>query len=118
MPDRQIGHTDATAINAVSGWLDRLTAAQNLPQKLLLVHQFTPGMVHHKSQVLSRAHLAMVFNMDGFGARAVKLAEYHDLARDRRFPIGLKLFYTSDKHRLTPTEAMRLHPTPAVVDYE
>ncbi len=52
----------------------------------------------------------MVFNMDGFGARAVKLAEYHDLARYRRFPIGMKLFYTSDKHRLTPTEAMRLQP--------
>jgi hypothetical protein len=118
VPDRQIGHTDATAINQVSAWLDRLTAAQNLPQKLLLVHQFTPDMVHHKSQVASRAHLAMVFNMDGFGARAVKLAEYHDLARDRRFPIGLKLFYSSDKHRFTPTEAVRLHPAPAVVDYE
>jgi hypothetical protein len=117
-PDAQIGHTTAAAINAVSGWLDRLSAAQALPQKLLLVHQFVPNEVRDRAQLVKRPHLAMVFNMDGFGRRAVKLAEYHDLARDRRFRIGLKLFYSSDVNRFTPVEATRLHPAPAVVDYE
>jgi hypothetical protein len=118
VPDQQIGHIDAAVINDVSSWLDRLTAAQRLPQKLLLIHQFTPDMVRHKSQVVVRSHLAMVFNMDGFGGRAVKLAEYRDLARDRRFGLGMKLFYTSDEHRFTPAEEIRLRPSPLVVDYE
>ena len=53
----------------------------------------------------------MVFNMDGFGGRAVKLAEYRDLARYRRFGIGMKLFYASDRHRFTPAEEIRLRPS-------
>jgi hypothetical protein len=117
-PDKQIGHTDAASVNAVSAWLDQLTASARLPQKLLLIHQFTPDMVRDKSQVESRPHLATVFNMDGFGSRADKLVKYRFLAQDKHFPIGMKLFYQADKHIFTPANAMHLHPAPAVVDYE
>jgi hypothetical protein len=117
-PARQIGHTDAASINAVSAWLNQLTAAHRLPQKLLLIHQFTPDMIRDKSQVLARPHLATVFNMDGFGNRADKLVKYRLLAADKRFPIGLKLFYQADTHIFTPAKTLALHPAPAVVDYE
>jgi hypothetical protein len=117
-PEKQIGHTDAASINAVSAWLDQLTAAQRLPQKLLLIHQFTPDMIRNKSQVASRPHLATVFNMDGFGNRADKLVKYRFLAQDKAFPIGMKLFYQADSHMFTPATTLGLHPAPAVVDYE
>jgi hypothetical protein len=117
-PAAQIGHTDAAAINAVSSWLDQLTAKLRLPQKLLLVHQFTADMIRDKHDVAQRPHLATVFNMDGFGSRAGKLSKYRLLAKDHRFPIGLKLFYTSDVHMFSAREAARLHPSPDIVDYE
>jgi hypothetical protein len=117
-PDRQIGHTDAGSINAVSAWLDQLTVAQRLPQKLLLVHQFTPDMIRDKARVTARKHVATVFNMDGFGNRADKLVKYRFLATDKHFPIGMKLFYQADKHIFTPADTLHLHPAPAVVDYE
>jgi hypothetical protein len=117
-PEKQIGHTDARSINAVSAWLDQLTASQRLPQKLLLVHQFTPDMIRQKAAVAARLHVATVFNMDGFGSRANKLVKYRFLAQDKHFPIGMKLFYKADKHIFTAANAMHLHPAPAVVDYE
>jgi hypothetical protein len=117
-PDQQIGHTEAASINAVSAWLNQLTAAQRLPQKLLLIHQFTPDMIRNKSQVVSRQHLATVFNMDGFGNRADKLVKYRFLAQDKHFPIGMKLFYQSDTHIFTPARTLGLHPAPVVIDYE
>jgi hypothetical protein len=115
---KQIGHTTAAEVNAVSAWLDRLTAAHRLPTKLLLIHQFTPDMVRDKTHVVARHNLVLTFNMDGFGSRSLKREEYRSLAHDRRFPLGMKLFYTSDTHMLTPHEVVRLHPAPDVVDYE
>jgi hypothetical protein len=117
-PDKQIGHTDAASVNAVSAWLDQLTAEQRLPEKLLLVHQFTADMIRDKAKVASRPHIATVFNMDGFGNRADKLVKYRFLAQDKHFPIGMKLFYRADKHMFSPSGALHLHPAPAVVDYE
>jgi hypothetical protein len=117
-PGQQIGHTYASEINRISAWLDQLTASTKLPQKLLLVHQFTTDMIRDKPAVVARRHLATVFNMDGFGRRADKLSRYRALAGDKRFPLGMKLFYRSDTHMFTPRETAHLSPPPAVIDYE
>jgi hypothetical protein len=113
-----IGHTDAARVNRVSAWLNRLTAREHLPQKLLLVHEFRADMVQHKRQVEQRKHLAIVFNVDGFGSRAVKLAKYDELSRHSRFPMGLKLFYDDDIDLMEPRRVLRLHPKPVVIDYQ
>ncbi len=41
VPGRTIGGTDGATVNAVSRYLAGLVAAGRLPQKLLIVHQFT-----------------------------------------------------------------------------
>jgi hypothetical protein len=117
-PARQIGHTTATAVNEVSAWLNQLTAAAHLPQKLLLLHQFTLDGIRDKGALATRSHVATVVNMDGFGGRAAKLSKYRYLARDPTFPLGMKLFFHQDVHRFTAKETLALHPAPAVVDYE
>ncbi|HEU5034197.1 MAG TPA: hypothetical protein VFT62_05480 [Mycobacteriales bacterium] len=118
LPLSRIGHTGARSINAVSRWLERLTVAHRLPQKLLLVHEFTDDMVRDKRALRNRRHLAMVFNVDGFGSRAAKLGKYADFARGHRFPLGFKLFYDWDVNLLSPAQVRHLRPRPAVVEYE
>lgn len=117
-PLSRIGHTDARTVNRVSRWLDRLTARDRLPQKLMLVHEFTDTMVLDKSRLRHRRHLAIVFNVDGFGGRAAKLGKYADFARHRQFPLGFKLFYEWDVDLLSPQRVQHLRPAPKVVEYQ
>ena len=60
----------------------------------------------------------MVFNMDGFGGRASKISEYHNLAKDPRFELGMKLFYTQDLNLMKPDQVLRLRPQPDFVVYQ
>jgi hypothetical protein len=118
LPLSGIGYTSAPVVNRVSRWLAHLTRANHLPQKLFLVHQFTESMVRNKAAVVTRKHLATVFNVDGLGGRAAKVGKYNDFARDRRFPLGFKLFYDADIDLMSPTDVLRLSPRPAIVEYE
>jgi hypothetical protein len=118
IPGKKIGSVEASEVNAVSGWLNALTAAHKLPQKLLLVHQFTTGMVHNKPAVQARPNLAMVFNMDGFGHQAAKVAKYQMLAADKRFPLGMKLFYKQDINLFTPAQLMAQRPVPSMLEFQ
>lgn len=117
-PGEVIGSVDATEVNQVSAWLDRLVRRRNLPPKMLLVHQFMPGMVERKKLVEPRDRVELVFNMDGFGARAAKQSKYRMLAEDRRFSLGYKLFLRQDIRRMRPAEVLRLRPRPVVVEYQ
>jgi hypothetical protein len=118
VPGQRIGTVSAAEVNVVSGWLDALTARHRLPQKLLLVHQFTTGMITNKAAVQPRRNLAIVFNMDGFGGREAKLTKYRLLQADRRFGLGLKLFLRQDIAMFRPHEVLRLRPIPNVVEYQ
>jgi hypothetical protein len=113
-----IGHTNAYTVNQVSHWLNHLTRVNNLPQKLLIVHEFTDDMVRNKLVLRTRKQLAMVFNVDGFGGRGAKVGKYRDFAQDRRFPLGFKLFFDMDIDMMSARDVLRLHPRPAVVEYE
>lgn len=120
VPGRTIGGTDAASVNAVSAYLAALVERERLPQKLLIVHQFTPEMIAHRARVLPRRGLALVFHVDGFGGRAVKLAAYHQLAVQRtgRFFNGFKLFYHQDVSMFSAREVLQLKPAPDLVTYE
>lgn len=118
-PGRQIGSTTAAAINQVSAYLARIVASGRLPQKLLIVHQFTPDMIRQRAQVRARAGLALTFNIDGFGDRPNKISKYRALSTP--FPNtyhGFKLFYQQDLHLMSPGEVMSLHPRPSLVVYQ
>ncbi len=118
LPLHQVGHTTAGEVNAVSAWLSQLVAAHDLPQKLLLVHQFRASMILDKPAVQPRAGLAIVFNMDGFGDRSEKLSTYAMVSSDHRFGLGFKLFYQRDTDIFGPAEVLGLEPAPVVVEYE
>jgi len=119
VPGQVIGSVSSREVNAVSFWLDRLAQRHRLPQKLLLVHRFTEGMIDDVTALKPRRNLALAINVDGFGGRAVKRAKYHELAGSgERLFDGFKLFYEEDTDLLTPRQVLRLRPPPAVVVYE
>lgn len=118
VPGSVIGHVDASEINAVSAYLSGLTTARRLPQKVLLLHEFTPRMIQRKQAVLPRRDLAIVWHVDGFGSRSDKLYDYAELHMRRPFFNGFKLFYRQDVDMFTPAELLRLKPPPDFVSYQ
>src|SRR4051794_12428859 len=118
VPGKVIGHVEAREVNATTGWLNDLTKRYKLPQKLLLVHEFTDDMVPEQ-ELKQRSELAYVLNVDGFGTQSLKIAKYKGfMGQTKDFRRGFKLFYHEDTNTMTPAEVMRLKPRPDVIVYE
>jgi hypothetical protein len=118
VPGRQLGRTDAAAINRASAYVAGIVRRHRLPEKLFMVHQFRDSMIGDKAKVATRPGLAIAWNADGFGVRSAKLDDYRSYTRDRRFHPGLKLFYEEDVDLMSPREVLRLDPVPRVVNYQ
>jgi hypothetical protein len=119
VPGTAIGSTDAATVNSVSAYLAGLVRKYRLPDKMLLVHEFTDSMIQNKTHLRHRPGVPLVLNVDGFGTQAVKIAKYKDFTHPRtRSRIGFKLFYKEDTDTMTPAEVLRLRPRPDVVIYE
>jgi hypothetical protein len=119
VPGTVIGSTDAATVNRVSAYLEGLVKKYKLPDKLLLVHQFTESMIKNKELLRHRHGVPLVLNVDGFGNQAVKIAKYNDFTHPRtRSRTGFKLFYKEDTDTMTPAQVLRLRPRPDVVIYE
>jgi hypothetical protein len=120
IPGQVIGSVSAREVNATSAWLAQLVARYQLPEKLFLVHQFTPGMVPVRA-LKKRAGLAMVINVDGFGGQEIKIAKYREFVRTAKaagLRRGFKLFYREDTNLMEPRQVLRMSPPPDVVVYE
>ena len=119
VPGRVIGSVDASVVNRISAELADVVRRRRLPEKLLLVHQFTKNMVRRKGSLVRRPGVALTLNVDGFGDRPNKLAKYRSFSSEAvRFHDGLKLFYKEDTNLLTPSGVLGLRPAPEVVVYE
>jgi hypothetical protein len=118
VPGQVIGSVTAREINATTSWLNDLTKRYKLPQKLVLIHQFTDDMVPEK-EIKERSELSIILNVDGFGTQSLKIAKYKDFTKQATgLRHGFKLFYKEDTNTMTPAQVMRLQPRPDVVVYE
>lgn len=118
VPGQVIGSVSAQEINVTTDWLNKLTKREKLPQKLVLIHQFTDDMVPEK-EIKKRSELSIVLNVDGFGTQSLKVAKYKEFTKQATgHRHGFKLFYKEDLDTMTPRAVMRLQPRPDVVVYE
>ncbi len=118
-PGTVIGSVSARELNATTAWLDQLTEENNLPQKLVVIHQFTLDMIENRPRLKTRENLAITLNADGFGTQAQKLEKYDAFTKgQRKFANGFKLFYKEDTDLMTPKEVMRMKPRPDFIVYE
>ncbi|MCW3040728.1 MAG: hypothetical protein JWM31_2633, partial [Solirubrobacterales bacterium] len=119
IPGQVIGSVTAAEVNLASEYVAQLVYHNHLPEKLFVVHQFTEGMVTQPEQLVKRPGLAMVFNVDGVGARPNKVSKYRSLAAAKpQFRHGFKLFYKEDTGLMKPGGVMALTPRPDLVIYE
>ena len=119
VPAQVIGSSSAAGINAVSRYLSSVVARDRLPDKLLVVHQFTLPMLPDRARIARPPGLEVVLHADGWATPAGKVRVYRDL----HFPVppfhaGFKLFYRADKGLMTPAQVMALNPQPEIVTYQ
>jgi hypothetical protein len=117
IPGQAIGSVSAQEVNSVARWLSAEARRDRLPQKLLVVHQFTRNMVRDRDTLERPPGVMPVLNVDGFGDQAQKQAKYRELAQ-RRLPNGFKLFYKEDRGLMAPRAVEALSPRPQFVVYE
>lgn len=118
----QIGTVDAAEVNTVIEWLAALTRENELPQKMLLLHMFTPSMITNRDLLEDRPELQIVIQMDGDGREVDKDRTWSRLREgfeDAFWAWGWKNFFDEDEPGPpTPLSTISKQPTPVYVSYQ
>lgn len=119
---KKVGSVESAEINQTAAWLADLSKAHDLPQKLLLIHQFKLSMIGNVGSLdTSRPELAYLIQMDGLGAQPVKQNTWRNVLGQNipNMHYGWKNFIDEDKPMLTPEETMtKVNPKPYYVSYQ
>lgn len=118
----RIGSVTAEEVNEVVDWLADFTRERNLPQKMLVLHQFQVRMIDTVPEVdLSRSELAVLIHADGQGGQGAKQDTWrtlHEHGPDIEW-WGWKNFYDEDSPMLTPEQTMsQVDPAPHFITYQ
>lgn len=119
VPGVDLGTVDGPEIQEAVQYLDEMVEKENLPDKILLIHQFEDGIVTNKDAIKPTENVEVVLHADGFGGPEAKITKYRFLARDQPIQYGgFKVFYRQDEPILNPEQVLTLDPAPAVVTYQ
>jgi len=116
----RIGSVSATEVQAVADWLAQLVRDERLPQKILMVHQFTLGMFPDRDTIVIPAELIGVIHMDGQGSLAAKERTYAAIVAgtDEHWAWGWKNFTRIDRPLATPERTLARTPIPVIITYQ
>lgn len=117
-PGQVIGTLDAAQVNPVLAYLAGLVQLYRLPPKIVVLHQFQPGMLTNKAAYEPHPQVEVTIDMDGFGSPGAKLSGYDAYARVDAQYSAFKLFYHWDEPLLTPQELLALPHPPDYVIYQ
>ncbi len=120
IPAQQIGSSPGADIMGAARTLSEIVRENDLPPKVLVVHQFQSGMIQNKQMLRPVPNVEFVLHADGFGTPRQKIVKYNALVRDEPIQYGgFKLFYDQDAPLLSPRETLKvLEPNPAVISYQ
>jgi hypothetical protein len=115
----RIGSASAASVNAVGSYLAQLVQARGLPDKLLVIHEFTPTMLPDRAAIHPQPGVEITLHADGIGSPLLKEVVFRQLDfADTPFHIGFKLFLAHDTRVMSPREVMALRPRPDIVTYQ
>ena len=119
IPGEDLGHVEGADIQEAVEYVDKLVEKNNLPDKMVLVHQFGNGIVKNKEKIKPTKNVQVPLNYDGFGDEAIKLNAYGTIVKDQPIQYGgFKVFHKNDKPVLQPKDVLKLDPAPAIVNYQ
>ena len=119
VPGQKLGTMTADDINHAIDVLSEIAETHDLPNKVLIVHQFEHIMIENKTAIRDDPRVDFVLDMDGFGGRKAKLELYELFVHDEPIEFGgIKLFYQQDTDLLSPEDILALTPPPAVIIYQ
>ena len=121
LPLRQIGSVSSSQVNAVAAWLAALTARYRLPQKLLVLHQFSLSMIRGEQHLDTHyKDLAILIHMDGQGTPAAKQRTWQAIttAAPAGVFFGWKNFLVEDHPMMSPQQTMARTPRLSMVSYQ
>jgi len=116
----RIGSVAASEVQDVADWLADLVRTHRLPQKVLMLHQFTLAMLPDRDTVQIPAELIGVIHMDGQGALPLKDRTYAVLSdgAEGHWAWGWKNFTRIDVPVATPEQTIDRVPVPVVITYQ
>ena len=109
IPGDAIGTMDAAEINAAQAVLQTLVEQRGLPDKMLIVHRFTDGMVTNSELIQDFPRVRLVIDMDGFGAAEIKQVKFGWYAAPAEHS-GIKLFFKQDEDLMSEVDVLGLDP--------
>ena len=120
IPAQQVGSSPGEDIMGAAQTLSEIVRQNDLPPKVMVIHQFQSGMIQNKRMLQPVPNVQMVLHADGFGTPRQKIVKYNALVRDEPIQYGgFKLFYDQDAPLLSPKETLKaLEPNPAVISYQ
>jgi hypothetical protein len=123
VPGQVIGSTTGGELDAVAAYLSSLVRAHDLPEKVLVYHQFHSKTIIDEEKLRPHPGVVLVKSIDGVGVPADKVATWNRLAKELSPHVytGFKLFFEEDTRRgelMTPAEVLALRPQPSYVLYE
>lgn len=119
VPGQQFGTSSGEEIMQAAQTLSDIVEENDLPPKILVIHQFRYDMITNKPAIQPLENVEMVLHADGFGAPADKYEKYDLLVRQEPIQYGgFKVFYKQDTPVLEPADVLQLDPAPAIVTYQ
>jgi hypothetical protein len=109
VPGESIGSLDAADVNAAQALLQDFLRKGDLPDKILVVHQFTQNMLTNPELIDDLPRVKLVIDMDGFGPAEIKRVKYGWYAAPAEYS-GIKLFFHHDTDLMSEQEVLELNP--------
>ena len=118
-PGLAIGGITGGQVNEVLRYLSALVDEEGLPDKILMVHQFTGRMLHDRDAIERHSGVELSIDMDGIGTPRAKLNGYRlfALSEPSQLP-AFKLFFKQDRPVMSPEEVQALDRVPDVIIYQ
>jgi len=118
-PGVNLGQVDGAEVQEAVQYLTEIVKENNLPDKIVLVHQFMDEALTNKEAIKPTENVEVALNYDGWGDSNTKMALYRKFVRNEAVQYGgFKIFYNKDKPVLSPEEVLKLDPSPAIINYQ
>src|SRR5699024_7179938 len=119
IPGEDLGEVDGEDVQEAVEYVDEMVRENDLPDKMVLVHQFGNGIVTNNDKIKPTEHVQLTLYLVGFRYTYIKISAYGIMVPLQPIKYGgFKKFYDNDDPLLTPQELIQRHPSPANINYQ